>query len=782
MQAKDADNKFQNLCDFVNATSRFDMEGDIFSVLTRFLPRMMDADRVSVTKLVKSGDHLEIFALAGKIGFLPVGKTIPVHESVAGKALLENRPLLANYSQYMEMADAKMLHKDGLVTGISAPLQVNGKPFGNINVASATEDAYSETSVTMMLTIASIVSAFLDRKQLIIETKDSEARFFSYSRQLEALNMASLRFATIGSEEELFEIASETIYEILPVHRIGYIVPDVERGKFVVKNFKGAGFTGDEYQSFPMSGSLLENCHRTGKPDYFPALNDSTRLECQKLTELGMKSAWAVPVQAGDRIRIIVTAGTRHSIESESDLMSVLSILGGMMSVALERLLAGDALEFQAYHDTLTGLGNRAYFNERLRDIAEDPDQTEYAFLLIDLDRFKEINDYFGHVAGDRVLQNISRWLRSFTKPGDVVARLGGDEFSMLVAGGDGREILLNQLSGLLERPQVDVLHEGRTISVRASIGVAFFPDDATDSDQLSRHADLALYEAKNSPSKKVCFFEKRLVDVFERRINLLEEFRVALETSQIKAYYQPLINLDTGKVGGLEALARWEHPTRGGLSPAGFQGVFDNRELCAALGRKMLAQVAEDIGKWKLDRVPFGRTGINFTDADFAQQGFTLNLMRELARNGLSANDIVIEVTENSILHDNEGLTLKQLQELRSAGIGVALDDFGTGYASLSHLSDVEFTSLKIDKSFTKNLLKSKADFSIVEFLTKLGKEMGFVTIAEGIETEEELQIVRQLNCKYGQGYLFAKPVPASQVPELIARLNGARRSAANG
>ena len=781
VQTENVTDRFQQLCDFVNATSRFDMESDIFGALTHFLPRIMSADRASITRLTSSGEEIEFYALVGVSGALPVGVRVPIHESVVGKALLENRPIFVRFAEHPEFADARALYKEGLTVGISAPLNVNGKPFGNVNVANRAEDAYSESSVTMMLTIASLVSAFLGRKQLLDETRRSEARFYSYSKQLEALNIASLRLAAVKNEDELFETVAGTIHEILPVHRMSYIVPDLNRGVFIVKAFKGAGFPDGGLEKFPIAGSLLEDCLKTGKPQYYPSLENTGRPECQKLADIGMKSAWSVPAQAGDKIKAIVTAATRHSTESESDLMSVLSILSGMMSVALDRMLAGDALEFQAYHDTLTGLANRAQFNLRLQELSKNPNDETHALLLIDLNRFKEINDYFGHMAGDRVLQKVSEWLCSFAKPGDLVARLGGDEFAMLILGGGNRELIVNQLCGLFDNPQLDVFFEGRLISTRVSIGVAFYPLNGTSSEQLTRHADLALYEAKRDRDVTVRYFEPNMVDKFERRINLLEEFREALELSQIRPYYQPLVNLSTGKVGGLEALARWDHPMRGGLSPAAFMDVFEDRELSAALGRTMLSQVTRDVGKWKSEKVPFGRTGINFTDADFAQQGFTLNLMRELARNGLSASDIVVEVTENSILHDNEGYTLGQLQELRAAGIGVALDDFGTGYASLAHLSHVQFTSLKIDKTFTKRLVNSPADLAIVEFLTKLGREMGFVTIAEGIETEEELEIVRRMNCKFGQGYLFAKPTPAEKVPEMIARLNGTKRAAAN-
>ena len=780
MQANDASERFQHLCDFVIATSRSDIEGDLFDLLNHFLPKMMSADRSCVTRVNERHDEFDIITMTGAFTQLALGMTMPVHGTIVGRAFLENRPLLVNFSEHLDSLDAKMLYEEGVATGISCPLHVNGKPFGNINVASCTEGAYTESSVTMMLTIAALVSGLLGRKEFIEEARRSESRFFSYSKQLEALNIASLSLAKVSNVKDLFETISETIHEILPVHRMSYILPDLSRGVFAIKAFKGAGFPNDEMQEFPISGSLLEDSLKTGRPEYFPCLKSTNRRECERLVEIGMKSAWSVPIRAGDRITAIVTAATRSSIENESDLMSVLSILGGMMNVAMDRILAADALEFQAFHDTLTGLANRAHLNARLKELISGPDTIMHALLLIDLKRFKEINDFFGHVSGDQVLQKVARWLRSFAKPGDIVARLGGDEFAMLIVGGEQDDRIQKQLSGLLEKPQLDVSIQGRTITTQASIGIAFYPDDGTSVQQLMRHADLALHEAKKSRDETVFYFENQMVEVFERRINLLEEFRGALEASQIRPYYQPLVDLGSGKVGGLEALVRWDHPKLGELSPSSFQDVFDDRELCANLGREMLKQVTRDMGLWKISKVPFGKTGINFTDADFAQQGFTLNLMRELARNGLSASDIVVEVTENSILQDGNGYTLMQLQELRAAGIGVALDDFGTGYASLSHLSDVQFSSLKIDKSFTKKLAISQADLAIVEFLTNFGTEMGFVTIAEGIETDEELKIVKQLNCKYGQGYLFARPVPAVEVPEMIARLNGEKRAVA--
>ncbi len=764
--------KFARLCEFINATVHVRTKDDFYSTLMKFLPGLIEAKRFSISLVDETGERLEVFALKGDRGLLPMGAKIPLNASLAGQALRENRLHRWTSEEHLDCVDARLLHESGMTVGMNAPVYVDGKPHGTINVASDSAQKLSDYSATLLFTVASITSAFLRRQKYIENEHYSEEKISSYSRQLEALNTAALRFAKVDSEKALFDVARETIGSILSVHRMSYVRPDTDRGVFSIEHTWGTPIETQD-QIFPLAGSIVDDSVRSGRPCYVASLEDEDYPNYRRLSAIGMKSAWCVPVTVGGVIHAAVNAASKEVLQDDTNIVGVLSTLGGMMSVALERMHVQRELRFQVFHDVLTKLPNRAAFSKHLHDRLARRNEDVHALLLIDISRFKDLNDYFGYQTGDAVLTQVGKWLKSFAfGPTDMVARLGGDEFAMLVIS-HSHEAVMQKLSGLVDNPTTEINDQGRVIQIKTSIGMAFLDKTITSSSQFMRHADLALHNAKTTSLSKVDVFVPEMANAFERRIELLDEFTRAIEHSQVLPYYQPVMDMRTGKVGGLEALARWKHPTRGILTPGAFHEIFDVRELCIALGQTMLRKVTQDMGHWKRNSIPFKHIAINFTDADFSQPGFTLHLMRELSRNNLSVSELMIEITENSILSDKDDSIRKLVHQLRAVGTGVALDDFGTGFASLTHLSAFDFTVLKIDRSFINKLTKSHADFAIVEFLTKLGEEIGFVTTAEGIETEDERHIIERLNCRYGQGYLFAKPVPGEEVPDLIARLN---------
>lgn len=425
---------------------------------------------------------------------------------------------------------------------------------------------------------------------------------------------------------------------------------------------------------------------------------------------------------------------------------------------------------FMANHDVLTGISNRNSFQETAPVMLDRcrGDNGNATLFLVDINNFKEINDYHGHHAGDVVLKEVATRLKGTSCSDDIVARLGGDEFAVLVR----RDTADFATSRSFELPTSG---GGQNIPVSLCVGLARFPADADNLSDLLRNADLALYDAKKSAQRGIRVYEPAIGSAFENRLQLLLDFRTALERSEIEPHYQPLVSTKTGRVESFEALARWNHPERGILSPAHFHEAFEDRDICEQLGRVMLKKVLSDMEDWKCKGVPFGSVAINVTEADLTRPGFALDAIKGLSGGRLARGDLAIEVTEGCIFGSNKDVLLAKLQELHNAGCNIGLDDFGTGYSSITHIKELPRTSVKIDKSFISGVVEDTVDQAIVQALVDLGRSIGFKLIAEGVETVEQLNLVHDLGCNLVQGYYYSRPVAGQEVPGLIARINEA-------
>lgn len=443
-------------------------------------------------------------------------------------------------------------------------------------------------------------------------------------------------------------------------------------------------------------------------------------------------------------------------------------------SARLHRLLDARA-HFLANHDVLTGISNRNAFQEQAPKRINQCHSAKHegVLLIVDINGFKEINDFHGHQIGDEVLQKVAVLLQGFVSKDCIVARLGGDEFGILSCETSLRNYTK---SGDMQLPtSVDLDMEGRYEKLRVSfsIGFARYPVHGTDLPELMRHADLALYAAKKDGKAGAREYDPCMSQIFKDRLNLFREFRNGLLASQIEPYYQPLISSKTGKVEGFEALARWNHPERGVLSASDFSDVLDDREICGLIGREMLAKITTDMGRWKAAGVDFGSVGLNVDSADLLRPGFMLDVISSLAKNELTPRNLAIEVTENTVFGANYNILLGKLKEFRDLGCYVALDDFGTGFSSITHLKELPYTALKIDKSFVHNIVSDHLDRSIVKSLANMSDSIGYQLVAEGVETREQLEIVTELGCHLVQGYYFSEALAAHEVPESINRLH---------
>ena len=445
------------------------------------------------------------------------------------------------------------------------------------------------------------------------------------------------------------------------------------------------------------------------------------------------------------------------------------------------RVAEASAIEL-AMRDPLTGLPNRELFNRQaaaaLADVAQapgeqskgGPDGIDHAVLLVDLDRFKAVNDTLGHPIGDGLLRLVSKRLRSMVRQQDMVARLGGDEFALLVssvADTVGLTQLATRIVDVLGRPY---LIEGHLVNIGASVGVAVSPSDGREHDQLLRSADLALYAAKQAGRSTHRFFEPAMDARAHARRSLEIDLRKALALREFELHYQPQIDLDLNAVAGFEALLRWRHPERGLVSPADFIPLAEEIGLIVPLGEWVLREACQEAARWPSNV----SVAVNVSPHQF---GDTTRLVavvaQSLAAAGLPGRRLEIEITE-SVLLRNEQAVLTALHDLRAMEVRVAMDDFGTGYSSLSQLHSFPFDKIKIDQSFVRDHGDIAGQNAIIRAITALGVSLGMSTIAEGVETSDQLARIRAEGCTSVQGYLFSQPVPVERVASLIADFAG--------
>ena len=426
----------------------------------------------------------------------------------------------------------------------------------------------------------------------------------------------------------------------------------------------------------------------------------------------------------------------------------------------------------QANFDELTGLPNRRMFGERLTQEISKHHRADLslALLFIDLDRFKEINDTLGHAAGDRVLVEAGRRIRALTRESDVVARLGGDEFIVLlpqIRALHQVEQIARALVNSLAKPFV---LDGTLTFVSASIGISLHADAAPEGGQLLNHADQAMYVAKNLGGNCFSFFTPLLQQAAISRRSLINDLRVALDSGQFLVYFQPIVELPTGRIRKAEALVRWQHPQRGILGPAEFISIAEETGLIIELGDWVFREAVRWARRWR-DRVCADfQISINISPMQFKMDGDVQEQawLAHLAAENFPATGIVLEITEGLLLKDNNKIRGK-LQRLKQAGIQMAIDDFGTGYSSLSYLKKFDIDFLKIDRSFVRNLTTDPNDRVLSKAIIMMAHQLGLKVIAEGVETAEQRNFLLAAGCDYAQGYLYSTPLPPTQFEQLL-------------
>lgn len=462
---------------------------------------------------------------------------------------------------------------------------------------------------------------------------------------------------------------------------------------------------------------------------------------------------------------------SRGKLISRDDQGRPLRMIGTHTDIT-QRKASEALIRQQAFFDTLTGLPNRRMLRDRLEQEIKRSrrDATQLAILFIDLDHFKEVNDTLGHDNGDLLLVQAAERIRGCLRETDTVARMGGDEFTVILSDLSDNKQLEGVLHKLLHALS-EVFQLGtEQVFVSASIGVTVYPLDATEIESLFKNADQALYAAKGAGRNRFSFFTPALQEAARTRVRLANDLRTALAEQQFKVVYQPIVELASGAVHKAEALIRWQHPTRGPISPATFIPVAEASGLIVDIGEWVFRQVVDQVQLWRSTLGPGFQISINKSPVQFQHEGDPqASWSRQLQARGLPGQSIVVEITEGLLLDSSDSVA-DQLLELGDAGIQVSLDDFGTGYSSLSYLQKFRIDFIKIDQSFVRHLIADSTDLALCKAIIAMAHALGIQVIAEGVETALQRDLLKDAGCDYAQGYLFSRPVAPADFEAFMA------------
>jgi diguanylate cyclase (GGDEF)-like protein/PAS domain S-box-containing protein len=458
------------------------------------------------------------------------------------------------------------------------------------------------------------------------------------------------------------------------------------------------------------------------------------------------------------------------NIRAAKDASGAINLYEGTMEDITDRKVAEERVQFLAYYDALTGLPNRILLQDRINTALASARRRKerVAVLFLDLDRFKIINDSLGHSTGDLLLQEVASRLKGWAREQDTVARVGGDEFVVLLTSMGQESDAAVAAQRIIKALSVECSIRGQSLSITTSIGISIFPQNGIDGETLIKHADTAMYCAKQKGPNNVQFFTEDLNSQMVERLTLESGLRLAIDRKEFFLVYQPQIDMATGRIVGYEALLRWNQPVLGLVPPDKFIRIAENSGLIVPIGEWVLRTACSQARRWRDEGLPAVRIAVNVSAVQFRQDGFR-DLIRDVLREtGLAPEYLELELTE-SLLLTNADVVFSVLQELNEMGLNLAIDDFGTGYSSLSYLKQFRVNKLKIDRSFIRDIAVDSDDAAITTAIISMAKSLNLKVIAEGVETEEQMSFLRLHQCDEIQGYYFSKPLLPEDAAEKL-------------
>jgi diguanylate cyclase (GGDEF)-like protein len=744
--------------------------------------------------LADSGsDLLRIVAAAGPAAEttrhvrLSVDEARPEGRGLSGTAFRTRRPCITNdyVTDQRVAAFQDVVGTYGAQSGAAFPLLVRGEPVGVTIYMSRDKDTFTPEFSELLQRLADNVSFALENFDHADDKARTEIQKERLTRMLAALSATNEAIIRATSRSELFDLVCEAA---------------ASGGKFTLTSIAlrkadsdyldvvaAAGPTGlsarlatisvNEMQ--PEGRGLCGQAIRYQRAciinDYLADPNAEAFHHRARLD--GTNSGASFPLLVQGQVVGVMSFMSLEKDTFTPEFAELLQRLVDNVSFALEnfdrvdeKARADERIEYLASHDSLTHLPNREMFNGMLRHAIDAAARyrREFALLFIDLDRFKVINDSLGHDAGDMLLVEIGGRLRRALRSSDVVARLGGDEFVVILEEAAERpevERIAGELLSVLSQPLQLSGHECHTT---ASIGIAMYPSDGTDIQTLTKNADMAMYLAKEDGKNGFRFFTKEFKTQSIERLKLESALRRALERDQFSLHYQPKVDMASGQITGVEALLRWNHPELGAVSPGQFIPLAEETGLIVPIGRWVLKEACAQNMAWQRRGLRPVTMAVNLSPRQFADPHLLQDVDEALVASGMSPVLLQLEVTESMVMR-NVSRAIKVLDAIQSRGIRLAIDDFGTGYSSMSLMKQFPIDTIKIDRSFIRDLPVDSEDQAIAQAIISMGKALGMTVIAEGVETLEQEAFLRSHACDEMQGFLFSKPLPANQLADLL-------------
>ena len=518
------------------------------------------------------------------------------------------------------------------------------------------------------------------------------------------------------------------------------------------------------------SEGLVRRTYACAEPVWIADITKTDLRRRELIERAGLHGAFAFPLVANNQVLGVMEFFHRDVREPDAMLLQIAQSIGSQIGQFIVRMQAEEAVKFVAMHDSLTQLPNRMMFNQRLELALRDAERKggALAVMFIDLDRFKVINDTLGHESGDLLLREVALRVSDNLRAGDTVARLGGDEFVVLLEDASNPAAIVRVAEKLISALTESYVIAGREVHVTASIGISSFPADAQDMRSLLKFADIAMYRAKEQGRNTFQFYSDQFNVHSVERLTLESQLRGALERDELVVHYQPVIDAATGRISGMEALVRWQHPEAGLLAPGHFIDIAEETGLVVPIGAWVLSRACAQQRAWVEQGLPPVRVAVNLSPRQFLHRHLIDDILKVLEETRADTSCLELEITESTVMH-NAQRAAALLAQLKEMGIRVAIDDFGTGYSSLAYLKRFPIDSLKIDRSFVADVPDDAGNTAITQAIMAMAHSLGLKVIAEGVETEEQLAFLRSHGCDELQGYFFSKPVSADAATAML-------------
>lgn len=666
-----------------------------------------------------------VLVLQHQVGYKQVLDNIPLAVGVMGRVARTGEPALVEDEQ----ADPTAIWAfEGLTSEVCVPFKDDKEVVGVLNVESTQGIQLGPADLQLMLALSEHVNIAITRARLYTQVRESQSRY-----------------------RAVVDNVKEVIYQT------------DARGCWTLLNPAWTTITGWRINT-SIGAPAVNFVHQDDRKIYQAAFNQ-------------VLSGSAIEME--HEFRLLTHDGSIRWVEAYARILvspeGVVIGSSGTLSDVTERKRAEAAINQLAYYDSLTQLPNRVLFHRRLSEALSQAQQheQEVALLFLDLDRFKVINDTLGHHVGDLLLQNVALRLKRCIRSQDMVARMGGDEFTVILPNIAGPAAASEVAQRIICELATPFVLEGHELVTTPSIGISIYPGDGLDVDTLLKRADIAMYRAKDHARNSYQFFAPTMHPMALEQLELEQQLRRALDRQEFVVFYQPRLQLHTGRVTGMEALVRWQHPQRGLVGPGEFIPLAEESGLIVSLGDWVLRTACAQAKLWQTHGFPPLRIAVNLSARQLHQPDVVERVVQALADTGLEPHYLELEITESTAIQHFEH-TIEVLRAVKAMGVHVSLDDFGTGYSSLSYLKQFPLDTLKLDQSFVRNLLTNPQDAAIAEAVIALAHNLNLSVTAEGVETEAQRSFLQARHCDEVQGYLIGKPMPAADFAQFVTERLG--------